>query len=191
MSKGLVSVIIPVYNGEHFLREAVQSVMRQNYQNIEIVVVDDGSTDESARIAAGLNVRYLFQPNRGAPAARNRGLQAARGEVITFLDVDDLWSDDKLQLQLGHFNQDASVQIVLGHTQMAKVIGFENGKHECRECSGPTCAMDMVSASFRKSVFDKVGFFDESQRYCDDLDWFMRARELGIHILVHPEVTRY
>lgn len=186
-----VSVVIPVYNGERFMGEAVQSIQQQNYQPLEIIVVDDGSTDGSAEIAAGLDVRYFYQPNSGLPAARNKGLQMARGDIITYLDVDDLWSDDKLRLQLAHLKRDAAAEIVLGHTQLVQVVGFEDGKHKGREWSTPTLAMSMGSASFKKAVFDKVGTFDERQRYCDDLDWFMRARELGIRILVHPEVVLY
>ncbi len=186
-----VSVVIPVYNGKCFLAEAVQSIRQQNYQPLEIIVVDDGSTDGSAEIAAGLDVRYFYQPNSGLPAARNKGLQMSRGDVITYLDVDDLWSDNKLRLQLEHLRRDPSAEIVLGHTQLVQVVGFGEGKHKNKEWSAPTLAMSMGCASFRRSVFDKVGLFDERQRYCDDLDWFMRARELGICILVHPEVALY
>jgi len=103
MSRELVSAIIPVYNGERFLPEAVRSIMRQDHRKIEIIVVDDGSTDGSARVAACFNVRYLFQPNRGAPAARNTRLKAASGDVIAFLDVDDLWSDDKIRMNASFF----------------------------------------------------------------------------------------
>ncbi len=74
---------------------------------------------------------------------------------------------------------------------MERVTGFENVRHKCEKWSVTTLAMSMGGASFRKSVFQKVGLFDDSQRYCDDLDWFMRARELGIRILAHPEVTLY
>jgi glycosyltransferase involved in cell wall biosynthesis len=189
-----VSVIIPVYNGEKYLAEAVESIHLQNYEPIEIIIVDDGSTDNTAKIATSFkdsNIHYIYQPNSGPPVARNRGIRMARGNVITFLDVDDLWSNDKLQLQLAHLRQDESVEIVLGHTQLERVTGFEKGRHKSEKWAIPTLAMSMGSASFRKSVFDKVGLFDESQSYCDDMDWFMRARELGNCILVHPEVTLY
>ncbi len=100
----MVSAIIPVYNGEAFLADAVKSILKQNYQPLEIIIVDDGSTDSTAQVGArfGDAVRYHYQSNAGPPAARNKGLQMARGNVITFLDVDDLWRNDKLQLQISH-----------------------------------------------------------------------------------------
>src|SRR4030042_4290993 len=115
-----VSAIIPVYNGEAFLAEAVESIRQQGYRPIEIIIVDDGSTDNTKRIAAGLkgDVHYVYQPNSGLPAARNRGLNEARGDVIAFLDVDDLWSRDKLEHQLLRLNDAPSAEIVLGYTQI-------------------------------------------------------------------------
>ncbi len=88
-----VSVIIPVYNGDAYLLDAVDSIQRQHYKPLEIIIIDDGSTDSTAEIAADLrgDVRYVYQPNSGPSAARNKGLRMARGEVIGFLDVDDLW----------------------------------------------------------------------------------------------------
>ena len=93
MDKPFVSVIIPAYNGEAYLAEAVESTQRQNYHPLEIIIVDDGSTDGTAQIATSFKgeVRYMYQPNSGGPAAgRNRGLKMARGEVIAFLDQDAL-----------------------------------------------------------------------------------------------------
>ena len=186
-----VSVVIPVYNGESFLAEAVRSIQEQNHKLLEIIVVDDGSVDGTARLAAELDVRYSYQVNRGLPAARNRGLELSRGDVITFLDVDDLWSRNKLRLQLAHLSENTATEIILGYTQLVQVLGFENGAHVSKEWSAPTLAMSMGAASFRRSVFDKIGLFDETQRYCDDLDWFMRARERGVSLLIHPQVTLY
>ncbi len=193
MNTYFVSVIIPVFNGEAFLADAVKSVLKQNDQPIEIIIVDDGSTDTTANVAKGFEdrIRYFYQSNAGPPAARNKGLQLARGNVITFLDVDDLWSSHKLQLQLAHLRQDASREIVLGHTQLLRVTGVRNNKHKWEKWSAPELALSMGAASFKKSVFEKVGHFDDSHRYCDDIDWFMRARDLGIGILVHPDVTLY
>src|SRR5712692_8045370 len=120
-----VSVIVPVYNGEAFLAEAVDSIQRQAYQPLETIIVDDGSTDGTAGIAARFkdNVRYVYQSNNGPPAARNKGLKMARGNVIGFLDADDLWSENKLELQLAYLAEDSSVEIVLGHTQYIRLFG--------------------------------------------------------------------
>ncbi|MGN6396958.1 MAG: glycosyltransferase family 2 protein [Mucilaginibacter sp.] len=99
----LVSVIIPVYNSEKYLRSAVESVLQQTYKNIELILVDDGSTDDSPVIAQSLaaeNVKVFHQPNCGASVARNKGLDEARGEYIQFLDADDLIGPEKIELQL-------------------------------------------------------------------------------------------
>lgn len=117
----LVSVIIPVYNGEAFLAEAVESIQRQNCHSLEIIIVDDGSTDSTGSVVASLqaDVRYVYQPNNSGPAAaRNRGLQMAQGNVIGFLDADDdLWPDNKLAVQLACLAAQPRTEIVLGYVQ--------------------------------------------------------------------------
>lgn len=188
-----VSAIIPVYNGETFLAEAVASIQRQNYKPLEIIIVDDGSTDNTAAIARnfGDEVQYLFQPNRGAPAARNHGLKMARGDVITFQDADDLWPENRLNLQLACLAKNPSTEIVLGHSHLFRMVEDINGKTKFEKLAYPAVDMSLGSAAIRRSVFDKVGLLDEKLRHCDDWDWFMRARELGISMTVLEEVTRY
>src|SRR6476619_4299573 len=97
----LVSVIIPVYNGARYLRAALESVFAQSYCNFEVIVVDDGSVDDSGVIAQSFpEVRYINQTNQGVAAARNHGIEVARGEYFAFLDQDDLWTPEKLKLQI-------------------------------------------------------------------------------------------
>src|SRR5688572_20501170 len=93
-----ISCIVPVYNGERYIREALDSILGQTYPNLEVVVVDDGSTDATAAAVAsyGNRVSYLWQPNAGPVAARNLGLGAATGDYVAFLDADDLWHLEKL-----------------------------------------------------------------------------------------------
>jgi glycosyltransferase involved in cell wall biosynthesis len=186
-----VSVIIPVFNGEAFLAEAVESIQRQDYHPLEIIIVDDGSTDGTARIAASFkdSARYAYQPNSGPAAARNRGLRMAHGNVISFLDADDLWTDIKLELQLARLTDDPSVEIVIGRRQLVRLVGGVDGKHKFEKLSDPRTDLNLGSAVFRRSVFDRVGFFDETLYHCDDWDWFMRARELGVPMVIHHEVT--
>lgn len=190
--KYFVSVIVPVYNGEAFVADAISSILRQNYVPMEIIVVDDGSTDKTAAIVKSFpEITYIYQENRGAPAARNRGLQIAKGDIIGFLDADDLWSDNKINLQLSLFRKEPSTEIVVGYTQRMQLIKTMNKKHYFRNYSDPVLGMDFIAALVRQSVFDKVGPIDETFLHCDDWDWFMRAKELGITMLVHREVVRY
>src|SRR2546426_10667200 len=98
MKESLISCIVPVFNGERYLHETLNSILAQTYRPLEIIVADDGSTDGTRTIVAsyGQQVRYLWQLNAGPAAARNLGLTAAKGEFIAFLDADDLWHPEKL-----------------------------------------------------------------------------------------------
>lgn len=189
----LVSVIIPVYNGEAFLADAVASIRSQSYEPMEIIVVDDGSTDGTAAVARQLAgaVQYICQPNSGPPAARNRGLKTARGDVIAFLDVDDLWSENKLEIQLERLARTPPADLVLGHIQLMMLNGRVDGRPVFVPWEEPKLALSVGAALIRRSVFDRVGLFDESLRYCDDCDWFMRARECGVSLQIHKDVTQY
>lgn len=187
----LVTVIIPCFNGERFLTDAIASIRNQAYMAIEILVVDDGSTDRSAEIAASMgdDIRYVYQQNKGLPGARNTGLRHARGDLITFLDVDDVFADDKIALQAQLLEEDPTLGIVLGYLQKTKLRGYTEGRPIFTPYEEPAPALKMDCAMIGRKVFDTVGTFDESQRYCDDWDWFMRAREAGIGIKTHEDVV--
>ena len=166
-----VSVVIPVYNGESFLLEAIGSVRRQGHSPLEIIVVDDGSTDRSAGIATGLGdaVRYVRQDNMGAAGARNRGIRMATGAVIAFLDADDVWSEHKLALQLAHLRADPSLELVRGYTQRIRLAARDNGESVWEEYDQPWAALSLGSAVMRRAAFEKVGYLDETlavQRGC-------------------------
>jgi glycosyltransferase involved in cell wall biosynthesis len=195
MARPMLSVIIPAYNGAVFLAEAVESVYQQNYHPLEIIIVDDGSTDDTARIAANFkgDVRYVYQAHSGRPAAgRNRGIKESVGEIIGFLDQDDLWPANKLALQISPLLNDLSLDVILGHTQMMQLTSTVAGKREFEASSKPVDYMLLSSALFKRPVFEKVGFFDESLAYFgDDLDWFIRAREQGISVRQLDEVTLF
>jgi len=115
-NQSLVSVIIPVYNCERYLAEAIESVIIQNYRPIEIIVIDDGSTDGSADVAKkfGQAARYCFLQHSGISAARNRGIDLAHGTFIAFLDADDIWVQNKLALQMAVFGKKPDLDMVFG-----------------------------------------------------------------------------
>ena len=187
----LVSVVIPVFNGERFLREAVQSVLDQKYSPVEIIVVDDGSTDGTSAVARSLGetVRYLHQTNQGPAAARNRGIEHAQGSLIAFADADDLWPPEKLELQLPYLINDTAIEIVMGRIQQVRLSKTVNGQTQAEEFAEPAFSVNLGSAVIRKSVFERVGLFDETMRYSEDVDWFMRAREAGAAIVTIDAVT--
>lgn len=189
----LVSVIIPVYNGERYLGGAIENILVQDYRPIEIIVVNDGSTDGTETIARHYerDIIYALQENLGPAAARNKGLRIASGDIVGFLDVDDLWSENKLSLQLGRLADDPSVEIVLGLTQLMQLQAREEDRPKFEKWHDPFCALLLGAAVFRKSVFEKVGSFDETLHHSEDTDWFMRIREMGISTTLIEEVSLF
>ncbi len=188
----LVSVVVPVYNGAQHLREAVRSIERQGYQPLEIIVVDDGSTDETPRVIASLGdrVRALRQDNAGPAAARNYGIAASHGQLLAFCDADDTWPDGKLHLQVGRLQQDAELDVVLGRVQYVADDGerVPNVQFEDPDAQVLT-HVHLGSGVYTRRGFDAVGVFDATLRFSEDIDWFFRARELGVRIRILPQVT--
>jgi glycosyltransferase involved in cell wall biosynthesis len=189
----LVSVVVPVFNGERFLREAVQSVLAQKYSPLEIIIVDDGSTDGTATVARSFSepVRYLRQANKGPAAARNRAIEHAKGSLIAFADADDIWPADKLELQLPYLIGDPAIEIVMGRIQQVSLSKTIDGQTQAEKFAEPAFSVNLGSAVIRKSVFERIGLFDETMRYSEDVDWFMRTREGGAAIVTIDAVTLF
>lgn len=182
-SKPFVSVIMPVYNGANFLIEALSNIQQQNYCPLEIIIVDDGSIDETAMIVANFeqDVRYTYQPNQGPAAARNTGLRLASGAFIAFLDVDDLWSRNRLTMQADFLIVHPAVEIVQGLIQDLHLAGStSDSTSSFKAVSEPYFSVNLGGAMYRRQVFDKVGLFDETLRYNEDTDWFVRAWDNNI-----------
>jgi glycosyltransferase involved in cell wall biosynthesis len=187
----LISVIIPAYNAARFLPDAVASIRRQQYAPLEILIVDDGSEDECERVATelGESVRYVRQQRAGPAAARNRGLELARGEFIGFLDADDEWPEQKLSIQLARLLAQPELDVVLGRVRYA---ALEGGEIPDLQYEGPEPILSNVhlgSGLYRRRAFDRVGGFDPSLQYSEDVDWFLRARELNLHVIILRPVT--
>ena len=183
MNCPIVSVIVPAYNADRFLSDAIRSITEQNYSPLQIIVVNDGSTDGTAEIAnrLGDRIEYVFQENRGPAAARNRGIDLARGEFIAFLDADDLWVADKLIDQVSFLQRNAECDVVLGRMQYE---WLEDAKERDPLHQAPITTVNLGAGLFRRGVFDRVGTFDETLRFAEDHDWFLRAREAAISIRV-------
>lgn len=184
----LISVIIPTYNRANFLHEAIESINNQNYSNLEIIIVDDGSTDNTKKIVKNLgsNLKYIYQKNKGPAAARNTGLKVAKGEIIGFLDSDDLWPVNKLNYQLKEL-LNSDMEIIIGGVKHLMLKDSKNPKFV--EHSVTYNRRSLGSALFKISAFKKVGFLDENLILWEDLDWFLRAHEFGIKILWQKKIT--
>jgi len=182
---GLVSAIMPVYNGEAFLEAALESLLAQDYEPFEVVVCDDGSTDRSAEIlACRPSVHVVAQQNRGAAAARNTAVSASSGEFIAFFDADDLWPPNRISLQ---------AQYLLDHPEAGAVLGRQEWMNPPPWLTrdpvyGDLDGIPLLSAMIRRSVFDELGGFDASFRVAEDTDLLIRMREREIEIAVLPTI---
>jgi len=188
----LISVIIPVLNGENFIAEAIQSVLSQGYEPLEIIVIDDGSTDNTAQVVKSIfgSIRYHYQKNTGISAARNKGLELARGEWIAFIDADDVWLENKLKLQAAILNQNPEIEMVIGFL-LPLPFGKKDEVTIGQLSSGKTAlALQLGSTLIRKSVFDKIGGFDTELKLAEDSDWFFRVMEAGIKVHVMTETVQ-
>jgi glycosyltransferase involved in cell wall biosynthesis len=180
----LVSVIIPVYNGELYLAEALDSVLAQDYRPIEVIVVDDGSTDNTAEVARKYSqVHYLHQTNQGPPAARNTGLSHCKGDLIAFLDADDLWVSGKLSMQVSFLEAHPEAGCVMGRTKNVLQEGVVRPSWvEESTLSEDSVAYHMGTLLAHRRVLETVGNFNASYLYSDDFDWLIRLKESNISI---------
>ncbi len=186
----LVSVIIPVYNGEQYLAQAIESVLFQEYHPLEILVVDDGSTDRTAQIAQQFDkISYLYQSNQGHGAAKNFGIQHSHGEYIAFLDADDRWLPNKLNLQVKHLLEHPDIGFVIAHMRvtMENNADWPPSLNRTHYEKDPPCYLPSALV-VRRSILFKIGLFDPSYRHANDSDWFFRAREAGIKMAILPQV---
>lgn len=189
----LVSVIIPVYNYGRYLAEAVESVLNQTYQHLEIIVVDDGSTDETAEVArsfADRGVRYCHQVNTGIGPARNIGVELAQGEFLAFLDADDRWPPKKLERQLRAFESDPTLEMVFGQAaQLQNGPEWESGIKN-QELAPASMVPGMVAGTMliKIDAFSRVGNFQGDWKVGEFIDWYARAVELQIRSLVLPDL---
>lgn len=185
-----LSVVVPVFNGEQFIREAVENIISQDYPSLEIIVVDDGSTDNTADIITQFpyEIRYFKQGNSGPAAARNRGIKEAQGDYIAFLDVDDLWPKNNLFMLVKELSSDNDIEVVHGYAQLA----FLNPAGHTYEYSGSPIGSFpyyVGAALYRRAAFTRVGLFDPTLRYGEDTDWFLRAQELKTGIKRLEDIT--
>lgn len=196
-----VSVVVPTFNRAHLINRALQSVVSQTYRSLDLIVVDDGSTDDTCeRVRTDYpDATLVNQPNQGVSAARNRGLSVAQGDWIAFLDSDDAWCGPKIEQQLQALAKDPQSRIC--HTNE---IWIRNGvrvnpmnKH--RKSGGnifeqclPRCVISPSTVLLHRSVFEDFGSFDEELPACEDYDlWLRLSAKLPVTYLPEKLVVKY
>ena len=187
MSQGEVSVIIPMYNAEKTIKQTLESIRRQTKLSniLEVLVIDDGSKDESKKIVLEYKneykmvpIKYIFQPNSGVSAARNKGLKEARGEFIAFLDSDDVWMENKIERQLQIFKEHPEI-VFLGTAHKEKTLKrFGKTINTLYKAKLEDVLWSYFpvtpSVMFRSSAIKVVGFFDEQMSHCEDINYYLR-----------------
>ncbi len=191
-ARPLVSVIIPVFNC-HYIAEALDSVREQTYPLLEIIVVDDGSTDGTAAMAARHeNVTLLRIEHRGVAAARNQGLKACHGDLLSFLDADDLWSREKTADQVAFLAEHPDVDAVYGRFRNFFQAGADLPAWIDREKFLAPATGTLVSPGtvmVRKRALPRIGWFDETLKTGEDLDWFARFGDRRIRVVFNDHTV--
>jgi len=196
----LVSVIIPTYNRAACLKEAIESVINQTYKQLELIVVDDGSTDTTGELLQqyGTVLSVLHTSHRGPSAARNCGIAAARGEHIAFLDSDDVWLPDKLRAQILFFQDHPEARVCQTEEIWIRSGVRVNPMKKHKKYSGwifeqclPLCIVSPSSVMIERSVFSSVGLFDETFLACEDYDlWLRIAARYPIYLIETPLIIK-
>lgn len=190
----LVSAVIPVYNGDKYIGEAIDSVLAQDYRPLEVLIIDDGSTDATRQVAekylpTGI-LHYHYHAHRGLAYSRNVGMSLASAEFIAYLDADDLWEREKLTLQMQLMQTQPAVEIVAGLAkQFFSPELSEEARRAVRMLEGEVPSYLPSSLLIRKSVFARSGFFDPQYEIGQDMDWFLRAQESGAKIALVDRVV--
>lgn len=185
-----VAVVIPVRDGARHLPGAIASVRAQTLPAAELVVVDDGSSDDTVAVAEALGVRCVRRPGGGAAAARNTGVRATTAPVVAFLDCDDRWHPTKLEMQVAVLESDAELGWVSARGRVRFATGLERvpwapGLADGDELPGALGSTLVV----RRAVFDRLGGFDEGYQASEDLEWLLRSRDAGIRDVELPALA--
>ena len=192
MIKGLVSVVIPVYNSASTIVECLESVIRQTYGHLEIIVIDDGSKDDLVKVLEPYldKIQYIFQENKGASSARNNGITISSGDFLAFIDADDLWNGDTIEKQVKVFLDDDQIGLV--HCNLVKQLpNGEISEYHYKNLDSETeYSINSKTEVFlrpyfgtptvmvRKKFLELSGEFDESLKTAEDLDLFLRLSEV-------------
>lgn len=179
----MVSIIMVTYNRENFIKDAIDSIKRQTFRDYEIIVVDDGSTDNTKEIVEQYaEVRYIYQEHSGISKARNTAVKAARGKWIATLDSDDLWKEEKLQKQVDYVRVHPGCRIVYTAFSNFTDIPVDELDERQKDLLQKIHKWYLPSALIDATLFDEIGLYDEAKSGVEDIDWGFRLKFSGVNI---------
>jgi glycosyltransferase involved in cell wall biosynthesis len=197
----MISVVIPVYNRPTLITRAINSVLDQNYKKFELIVVDDGSTDETPEVlkSFGEKIKVITTKNFGVSHARNQGIKSAIYPWISFIDSDDAWHEDKLKIQMDFHK--LHLDILFSHTNEKWIRGdkeIKQKKHHkkpsgyCFDENLDFCKIAPSTVMIKKEIFEEIGYFDEELEVCEDYDMWLRVlKEHQVGLIEEILTTKY
>lgn len=185
MNSNLVSIIIPVFNAEKYVAEAIHSVLSQTYKNTELICINDKSTDNSLSVLESFGKEIILvnnEDNYGTAESRNQGIRMARGEFIAFLDNDDVWENNKLEVQMNQFRSNPHLDISFSYMQCFISPELNEETHNLHYCPPEPIPGHIPSTILiKKTSFERVGYFDSRWKNGESVDWLFKAREAGLN----------
>jgi len=188
-----ISVIIPIYNDALYIQEAIRSVFSQKIEELEIIIINDGSTDNFEEKIEYFNdprIRIIKQINSGAAAARNNGIKNAKGEFLAFLDADDIWAPNKLKLQLEVLINREDINMVYGQVKEfydSSILGYDDLQKNAKTFVG----YSLIALLISKKDFLRVGDFQTKWKVAEFIDWYDRAKHMGLMEIILPDLFAF
>ena len=192
MNSNLISVIIPAFNAEKYVAEAIRSVLSQTYKNVELICVNDKSTDNSLSILESFGDKIILidnEDNRGTAESRNKGIRLARGEFLAFIDNDDVWEGNKLEVQMNQFNNDPRLDILFSYMQCFISPDLSEEVKKLRHCPpDPIPGYIPSTILVKRTSLEKVGYFESKWKNGESFAWILKAKEVGLNFGIVDDI---
>jgi glycosyltransferase involved in cell wall biosynthesis len=192
MNSNIVSVILPVFNADKYVREALESVLSQTYKNIELICINDQSTDNSLSILESFGDKIILinnENNCGTAESRNKGIRLARGEYLAFIDNDDLWKSNKLEVQLNQFRNNPALDVLFSYMQCFISPDISEEIKKIRYCPPDSMPGYIPSTVvIKRTSFEKVGYFESRWKNGESVAWMFKAKDIGLNFGIVDDI---
>lgn len=192
MNHNLVSVIIPVFNAEKYVREAVESVLSQTYKDIELICINDGSTDHSLSVLESFGKKIILINNKnncGTAESRNKGIRTAGGAYLAFIDNDDVWENNKLEVQLNYFRNNPALDVLFSYMQCFISPDISEEIKKIRYCPpDPIEGYIPSTAVIKRAAFERAGYFESKWKNGESVAWMFKAKDAGLNFGIVDDI---